>query len=82
MSNREIPGDRERVEVRPGVWLWLSGPALVAFRAKAPAPKAPITAAVVVPENAAMPPVWPHQAGAVPAAKPVPSPHQTGKRRR
>jgi hypothetical protein len=70
MSTREIPGERERVEVRPGVWLWLSGPDLAAFRAKQPAPPAPITAAVVVPENAAMPPVWPHQATSHPAAKP------------
>ncbi len=55
MTTREIPGDRERVEVRPGVWLWLSGTDLAAFRAKEPAQETPITAAVVVPENAALP---------------------------
>lgn len=67
MSIRE---GQQRVEVRPGVWLWLNEADLAAFRAKQPATPTPITAAVVVPENAALPIARPSQ------------PHQTGKRRR
>lgn len=54
-SNRDT-SDRARVEVRPGVLLWLSGADLVAFRARQASPDAPAitSAAVAAPENAAL----------------------------
>ena len=55
-SNRDT-SDRARVEVRPGVLLWLSGADLVAFRARQDTPDAPeaiTSASVSPPENAAL----------------------------
>jgi hypothetical protein len=56
MSNDRNTSDRARVEVRPGVFLWLSGPDLVNFRARQAPPDAPAitSAAVAAPENAAL----------------------------
>lgn len=56
MSNDRDTSDRARVEVRPGVLVWLSGPDLVAFRARQASPGAPAitSAAVAAPENAAL----------------------------
>jgi hypothetical protein len=71
MSNRDT-SDRARVEVRPGVFLWLSGPDLVAFNARQEPPAAPAitSAAVTAPENAAL---------AAPKTRPAPVKRATRK---
>lgn len=66
-SNRDT-SDRARVEVRPGVLLWLSGADLVAFRARQDTPDAPeaiTSATVAAPENAALAVPKPRQSAPV-----------------
>lgn len=66
-SNRDT-SERARVEVRPGVLLWLSGADLVAFRARQDTPDAPeaiTSASVTPPENAALVTPKPRQSAPV-----------------